>query len=279
MSRAKTVSPTSPILLVEDELVRFHNFAMACWNPEVHRDEDNQDVQTALTQLRSWEEDDPSERRNPPHIVAAIRLTICLGENVGLVLDRVPDVASLWKPEFDAIEQALNELTHKYQSGAEDYKASLESARSLAYQAKRMCKRLEAKVSGESGLPNETSVDTQGDEEYVLQRDDAKTLASVPAGSAAPSSPRQLAGEDQTPPPSKVSGKLSISDLAKHNGLSDREKEALGARLKRWRPTHCNGEWIEPERSYRLPRDPHYLYDPEAVRPLIEAILHKRNPS
>ena len=77
---------------------------MACWNPEVHRDEDNQDVQTALTQLQSWEEDDPSERRNPPHIVAAITLAICLRENVGLVLDTVPDVASLWKPELDGIE-------------------------------------------------------------------------------------------------------------------------------------------------------------------------------
>ena len=137
---------------------------MACWHPKVHRDEDNQDVQTALTQLRSWEEDDPNERLRPPHIVAAISLSICLCENVGLVLDTVPDVASLWKPEFDAIEKALRELIHKYKNGAEDYKASLESTCILAYQAKRMLKRLESKVPGESGVPNGTSVDTPGNE-------------------------------------------------------------------------------------------------------------------
>lgn len=175
MSRAKTASPSSPagtterpadpISLVGEELARFHNFAMACWAPEVHRDEDLHDVRSALAQLRSWEEDDPSDWRNPPHIVAAISLAICLRENVGLVLDRVPDVAPLWKPELDGIEHALDELVDEYHSGAEDYKSSLNSAWCLAHQAKRMCRRLEARVPSESGVPNGTLVGTQGDEE------------------------------------------------------------------------------------------------------------------
>lgn len=68
----------------------------------------------------------------------------------------------------------------------------------------------------------------------------------------------------------QVGGRLSVKELAQRYNLDDAQAEALRGRLRRWRPTHLNSEWIEVPRSYRLSKAPKYLYSPDKVLPIIE---------
>ena len=70
-------------------------------------------------------------------------------------------------------------------------------------------------------------------------------------------------------------GLLSHPQLAERNNLTPKQAEALRGRLARWRLFHKNGEYIEMRPSDRRPNDPTYLYKPEEVQPLIQAIKRK----
>lgn len=59
-------------------------------------------------------------------------------------------------------------------------------------------------------------------------------------------------------------GLLSASDLARMN---DVDPERLRKALERWRLKHFDGGWHEV--TDRRPREPQYLYDPEAVANVI----------
>lgn len=62
---------------------------------------------------------------------------------------------------------------------------------------------------------------------------------------------------------------LSCDDLSKIHGLSEVQKERLRKRLGRYRERHHDG-WIEV--TDRRPRQPRYLYQPEAIGDIIEAV-------
>ena len=71
-------------------------------------------------------------------------------------------------------------------------------------------------------------------------------------------------------------GMLGIGDLEKHFNLDAKETEALRKRLERWRPAHCNGEWIEVAPCDRRPQSAKYLYATDAVEPLVRDIRNRR---
>ena len=63
---------------------------------------------------------------------------------------------------------------------------------------------------------------------------------------------------------------LGIGDLAKHFGLDDHQRAALDQRLRRWRPKHLNGEWMEEHNPVQ--RSPRYLYKLDAVRTIADEV-------
>lgn len=82
-----------------------------------------------------------------------------------------------------------------------------------------------------------------------------------------------VTGEQQvvkSAPTRLVTGRCNAMELATLHNLDPAQAEAMRKKLERWRPSHCNGEWIEVPN--RKPHTPKYLYDPDAVRSLIEAV-------
>ncbi len=70
-------------------------------------------------------------------------------------------------------------------------------------------------------------------------------------------------------------GMVSAPDLGKELGLDEKAIAALGNRLKRWRRKHEDG-WMEVEPSEREPHGPQFLYNRDAIRPVIaKSLTHK----
>ena len=68
---------------------------------------------------------------------------------------------------------------------------------------------------------------------------------------------------------------MTIRDLAKLHGLDKREVKSLDARLRRWRRKHFDGVWKEV--TNRRGREPRYIYDHDAVRPVVKAVKSRRS--
>lgn len=81
---------------------------------------------------------------------------------------------------------------------------------------------------------------------------------------------------DAAPIAESESGMLSAPELAKKYNVNG---EALRKRLDRWRGSHMNGEWIEPDKSYRRPNSPKYLYRVDAVMPIIRQLQNASGAS